>query len=175
LRTFFPLRSGYHIGELIRIDGLAFGRFDRVKVADPSATVRSVKGAIHFARESQPHVKSLLPAEDPATGGEPFRDTEPGPAGTQPVQTDRRGGSRHNGSALVPQRLDRFPFAYAAIGYLRDGSILGPLKVPPCKHCNLLARWNSFSLEIGSCLIGGQPFCYAMIVRIVVLLICPHR
>ncbi|NEJ17719.1 hypothetical protein GR211_33265 [Rhizobium leguminosarum] len=72
-----------------RIDAISFGskdfatwrkQFDRVKVTDPSGTVRSVKGfivAIRFARESQPRVKSLLLAEDPATRGEPFRDGSP--------------------------------------------------------------------------------------------------
>lgn len=73
-----------------RIDAISFGskdfstwrkQFDRVRVTDPSGVVRSVKGFIvasRFARESQPRVKSLLLAEDPATRGEPFADGSPG-------------------------------------------------------------------------------------------------
>ncbi len=72
-----------------RIDAVSFGskdfktwrkQFDRVRVTDPLGVVRSVKGFIvasRFARESQPRVKSVLLAEDPATRGEPFPDGSP--------------------------------------------------------------------------------------------------
>ncbi|TBC25601.1 hypothetical protein ELH33_33030 (plasmid) [Rhizobium ruizarguesonis] len=82
--------NGVFLGEAKgRIDAISFGskdfstwrkQFDRVTVTDPSGVVRSVKGYIvasRFARESQPRVKSLLLAEDPATRGEPLRDGSP--------------------------------------------------------------------------------------------------
>ncbi|PND19521.1 hypothetical protein CN934_22585 [Ensifer sp. MMN_5] len=72
-----------------RVDAISFGKkdfqkwrkqFDRVSVTDPDGVLRSVKGYIvasRFARESQPRVKSLLLAEDPATRGQPFLDGSP--------------------------------------------------------------------------------------------------